>query len=684
MKINKIFLMVLVLIAIFSLSAVSASENATADIGDSQAVLTESASDILTDNATQKQELNVEVECADYIVKPDPNDGHPTVKVKNLPDDYHGAISVYVDDNIIATGRDADFEDSVNLRSFDYGHHILLVTIDQTAKYNPLNLTREFDVVEGYIKIDSEIRANEGVTVGLKEGATGYLTVNVDGKEFKKIKIDAQEGDISRGFVSLGTLSKKTHLVEAIYSGDANNKKITKKQNVNVIYDIAIEVETPPKYTINGINANAYGSKYNIMGILISNDATSIPQVTIDGVKFKVTSESQSRFNVDTSLLKPGLHTANITYPGDSKYAQKSVLKNFETVAGIGVKIDDGSDYAYNNTEIFLNLPEDAKGNLNVYVDGQLYKTTPIKDTNAAIRLSNVKLGKHVIMAEYTGDDYDIKNITREIEMIPKATYPKHMLYGSDETFCIETNPDAKLNITVKMDGKTFELQLTDGKANFSLSELNLFEYEENAFGYNEIIITYNGDYNATKSYSIGVDPIPSRLVGSNDITMYYGDSKTYSLTVWGIHGEIVGAGERVTVRIGNAYKYPTTDSNGKIKIKIDQVPGTYKVTATYRNAKVTSKIVVKQVLTLKSVKVKRSAKKLVLSATLKNKKVIKGKTVAFKFNGKTYKTKTNSKGIAKVTIKSSILKKLKVGKKVTYQATYLKDTVKKTVKVQR
>ena len=72
------------------------------------------------------------------------------------------------------------------------------------------------------------------------------------------------------------------------------------------------------------------------------------------------------------------------------------------------------------------------------------------------------------------------------------------------------------------------------------------------------------------------------------------------------------------------------------------------------------------------------------MQATLKNPKVMKGKTVTFKFNGKTYKAKTNSKGIAKYTLKSSVLKKLKVGKKITYQATYLKDTVKKTAVVKR
>ena len=89
--------------------------------------------------------------------------------------------------------------------------------------------------------------------------------------------------------------------------------------------------------------------------------------------------------------------------------------------------------------------------------------------------------------------------------------------------------------------------------------------------------------------------------------------------------------------------------------------------------------------LTLKTVKVKKSAKKLVLTAKLtKGKTLIKGKKVTFKFKGKTYKAKTNKKGIAKATIKKSVLKKLKVGKKVSYQVKYSKLSVKKTAKVKK
>ena len=55
----------------------------------------------------------------------------------------------------------------------------------------------------------------------------------------------------------------------------------------------------------------------------------------------------------------------------------------------------------------------------------------------------------------------------------------------------------------------------------------------------------------------------------------------------------------------------------------------------------------------------KKSApqKKAVVSRST-GKKAIKNAKVTFKFNGKTYKTKTNKYGIAKVTIKKSVLKK--------------------------
>lgn len=106
-------------------------------------------------------------------------------------------------------------------------------------------------------------------------------------------------------------------------------------------------------------------------------------------------------------------------------------------------------------------------------------------------------------------------------------------------------------------------------------------------------------------------------------------------------------------------------------------------VKATASNQMITPSNLIK--ITLKTVKVKKSAKKLVLQATLKqDNKALNGKKITFKFNGKTYKSKTNKKGIAKVTIKKAILKKLKVGKKVKYQASYGKIIAKKTAKVKK
>ena len=70
---------------------------------------------------------------------------------------------------------------------------------------------------------------------------------------------------------------------------------------------------------------------------------------------------------------------------------------------------------------------------------------------------------------------------------------------------------------------------------------------------------------------------------------------------------------------------------------------------------------------------VQKSKSKLKLKATLYKK--LKGKTVTFKFLGKKYKAKTNSKGTAHVVVKVP-----KTAKKLTFSGTYMKNTVKQSI----
>ena len=89
--------------------------------------------------------------------------------------------------------------------------------------------------------------------------------------------------------------------------------------------------------------------------------------------------------------------------------------------------------------------------------------------------------------------------------------------------------------------------------------------------------------------------------------------------------------------------------------------------------------------LTSKNRTVKKSAKKLTLTVKLtKGKALLKNKKIKFRFRGKNYYAKTNSKGIAKVIIKKSVLKKLKAGKKYALKISYLKYSIKRTVKVKK
>lgn len=168
---------------------------------------------------------------------------------------------------------------------------------------------------------------------------------------------------------------------------------------------------------------------------------------------------------------------------------------------------------------------------------------------------------------------------------------------------------------------------------------------------------------------------------------MYYYDGSSYKVRIVGNDGKFVGKNEVVTIKIGKLVFNVKTNADGYAILKIPNTisPGEYKIAATYAGQTVKNNLVVKQVLkTAKTVKVKKTAKKLVLQATLKQGKTpIKNKVIRFKVNGKIYKAKTNKNGIAKVTIKKSAINKLKI-RKYVIKVSYLNDVVKSTLKVRR
>ena len=181
------------------------------------------------------------------------------------------------------------------------------------------------------------------------------------------------------------------------------------------------------------------------------------------------------------------------------------------------------------------------------------------------------------------------------------------------------------------------------------------------------------------KAYTVADD---SKIINNKNITVDYNGGKYFSVKVVTADGHAVGAGAKVTFTINKKTKTVKTNKNGIAKIKITDIPKKYTIKTKYNGKTYKNTVTVKQVLTASKVTVKKTAKKFTLKAKLKiNGKLQKGKVIKFKINGKTYKVKTNAKGVAQKTLNKNALK-LKKGKKYTVKVTYLKDTIKTTVKI--
>lgn len=574
-----------------------------------------------------------------------------------------GTVDIYIDDVLFkkANVTQYTFLNISDINCLELGSHTIRANSSGDDYYLPCERNATFEIVDFLIDIPINVSLDHNDCIYAKsvKYTDGILTVLFDGKPIFSQKLD-KDHEFLESLFSKVTCGE--HLIEVQYN--SSNFNYSKQQAVNITYVVDIW----------GGNF-LYGHDNSVYVIVPPDFNAGLLNITIDNERYPIKIDNSGWIEFNVSKLTAGNHTLNFRFDGDEKYYSHNETYNF--TISYGFDIPDFINYL-DGSVVSIALPSSAKGYLEMYIDNTLYKSVKLVNGKASIRVDNLSCDEHRIGLRYSGDDFEVENCSATLFIHPKIVCPYEMECGKDKYITVVTSQDTKGKIIFTIGKNKYEVPIKDGRAVFSLKNLRI--------GENDIDIDFVGEngYNSTSYSYVNVLPAKIRITGAKDMAIPYSANRYYSVKIYNNQSKLA-KGVYVTFIVGkNKYKVKT-DNNGVAKLKLSGfAPKAYTIAVIYKGTKVSKRLTVKHILKLNAVKVRKNAKRLVLTASL-NKvdgKYLKNKIIKFRFNGKTYKAKTNSKGIAKVTIKNSILKKIKVGKKITYNAVYLKDTAKRTVKV--
>ena len=427
--------------------------------------------------------------------------------------------------------------------------------------------------------------------------------------------------------------------------------------------------------------------------------ANEVVSITINEGIYEIRTDSNgyASFKIDQNI---GSYKITAKYKEFSVTNDVYVLEKVNYIENLNVK-----DISYKQEEdILLSLTTFTGDSYIEFIitgdNGYKHTFNREADSTISLTVSDLNATRYSVTANY----YDLKNFkfSRQIKTFnvnkinPEIIITTNDANVGENASVIVNIPDVEGTVVIKVGNQVIY------NDNIVKNGVIIKNIDSLAEGRYQVSVTYNGDNNYNMASKTDVLTIIQNkiltAITANDITVTYGKESYIVATLKDMYGTSL-ANKNVSIYFNSLNSILTTDDNGQVKLKISNAKAntynaviTFVADDTYAGSTKTVKISIinpavktKITLSLKKVKVKKSAKKLTIKAALKiNGKAAEKVKVKFKFNGKKYTAKTNKKGVAKITIKQKILKKLKVGKKVKYQATYGKITVKKSVKVKK
>lgn len=476
---------------------------------------------------------------------------------------------------------------------------------------------------------------------------------------------------------------------------------------------------------------------YTQKSLAVQDDEWGEPQILVadfpENGTLKIFINSKLKFTKDVDIQKDEFVSLSIdgikqrlgmktlgTYKISIKYAMTNktidladynfLLYDEDAIASTDpIFIDDLLIIEGDNPVVTVRDPK-AKyvaGKVKVSVNGKIVYSKSFKaskkirylDIKSSEFPKSYKPGKYKIKVTYAssaGKSYSLTDKVRFVKTVPEIYAPEKMSVGENQSIIIKSAKGTSGTVSVykavvrsfvddyikdyKKVAKLFDVKIVNGYASIPLNNLTAGRY-----GY---ILEYNVEgYKNSNEFSVDVlnnsevfsaKVVPSQIsFGETVKVKAYGQNMSYEYGYIDIdNDEYVGV---LKVMSGYASKvfYGLKVGNHTVRVRFES--DDYYFSKTFV-------VVVKKSdisLTLQKVNVRKSASKFKITANLKIKgKVAKYKYVTFKFNKKTFKVKTNKKGIATLNIPKKYFKNLKLGNKIAYAVNYDKVYVRKIVNV--
>ena len=315
---------------------------------------------------------------------------------------------------------------SVPIPVLNAGNYNLTVTVIPDENHKSATKTVTMTVLKQNTTADISIPQkmtfgeNSTVNVKLPDGASGNVTLKVDGAIVETVEL--QDGSAS---LNISELSAGNHTVEVSYSGDDNYNSVAKTTTITVD-------KKPTNITADGFTTT-YNINKNLVVTLTDCEGNPLIEVnvTVELSKAKnYTTDKNGQVKVEIGKLTPNTYVATITFKGNENYTLSNATANLVIKKATPKRTVKTKTFkTTTKTKKYTITLKDNKGNpiknTKVYLKGNgiTYTATTNSKGQATFAITKLtKKGTYNAVITYKGNKYYNK-LTKKAKITVKQVW---------------------------------------------------------------------------------------------------------------------------------------------------------------------------------------------------------------------------------------------------------------------